>query len=312
MTPTMFDLVNGIPSLGSYARVFAEIEAVMSHANSTLADLGEVIEKDPDMTARLLKLANSSFFGFPSRLETVAEAVSVIGIHPVQDLILASSVVEWFEGIGADLADMESFWRHSLACGIGARCLAVARQMPKAEKFFVLGLLHDLGRLVLYCRAPDQAVKIFRLYEGRRMLLREAEVKVLGFDHAQIGEEVLRAWRYPANLVNAVAYHHHPLSAGVYQLESSLIHLADYLVHAMQMGHSGEQFVPPLDPKAWERVGLATSILESVVRSVDEQIEVVQQSFLDAPERDAPGPSPKPAPPAQGPGNPAGKAAVPG
>src|SRR5271157_1012233 len=125
-------LITGIPSLGSYAGVIEEIEAVLNHPDSTLADLGEVIEKDPDLTARLLKLGNSSFFGFPNRLETVSEAVSLIGIQQVQDLILASSVVEIFEGISADLVSMESFWTHCLACGIGARCLAIARQMPKA------------------------------------------------------------------------------------------------------------------------------------------------------------------------------------
>lgn len=283
MSATLNHLVNGIPSLGSYARAMAELEAVLNHPHSTLADLGDVIEKDPDITARLLKLGNSSFFGFPNRLETVAEAVGVIGIQQVQDLILASSVVEVFEGIGADMADMESFWKHSLACGIGARCLAIARQMPKAEKFFVAGLLHDLGRLVLFSRAPEQAVEIFKLYQSRRMLLREAEVAILGFDHAVIAETLMRSWQYPANLVNAVAYHHHPMAAGVYQLESSLVHLADYLVHAMQMGRSGERFVPALNQKAWERVGLATSILESIIRSIDEQIEIVQETFLKAP-----------------------------
>jgi HD-like signal output (HDOD) protein len=278
-------LITGIPSLGSYAGVIAEIEAVLNDPNSTLANLGEVIEKDPDLTARLLKLGNSSFFGFPNRLETVSEAVSLIGIQQVQDLILASSVVEVFDGIDSRLANMESFWKHSLACGIGARCLAIARQIPKAEKFFVAGLLHDLGRLVLFSRAPDKAVEIFKVYQGRRMLLREAELEVLDFDHAQLGEALMRTWQYPANLVQAVAFHHLPMSAGVYQLESSLVHLADFLAHAMEMGNSGERFVPPLNQKAWERVGLSVDILESAMRAIDDQIGVVQEAFLRPPEK---------------------------
>jgi len=280
MKMTIQNLVNGIPSLGSYAGVIAEIETVLNNPSSTLADLGEVIEKDPALTARLLRLGNSSFFGFPNRLETVSEAVSLIGIQQVQDLILASSVVEVFDGISAELVNMESFWKHSLACGIATRCLAIARQTPKAEKFFVAGLLHDLGRLVLYSKAPEKAIEVFQCYQSGRLLLREAEVRVLDFDHAQIGEAMMRAWQYPPNLVHAVAYHHTPMSGGVYQLESSLVHLADYLVHAMQMGNSGERFVPPLNAKAWERVGLSADILESVMRSVDQQIDVVQETFL--------------------------------
>ena len=107
MALTISQLTSGIPSLGSYAGVIAEIEAVLDNPNSTLANLGEVIEKDPDLTARLLKLGNSSFFGFTSRLETVSEAISLIGIQQFLDLILASSVVEIFDGISAVIVSME-------------------------------------------------------------------------------------------------------------------------------------------------------------------------------------------------------------
>ena len=184
---------------------------------------------------------------------------------------------------------MESFWKHSLACGVTARCLAVARQLPAAEKFFMAGLLHDLGRLVLLSQAPPQATKAFHRYQSKRMLLWEAEREVLGFDHAKIGEDLLRRWHYPANLVNAVAYHHCPMAAGFFQLETSVIHVADYLVHALQIGSSGERLVPPLSQTAWERVGLTTGALKSVTDSVDEQITTVFDSFLQGANRTSQG-----------------------
>jgi HD-like signal output (HDOD) protein len=280
-------LTDGVPSLGSYAGVIAQIEVVLNDSHSNLANLAEIIERDPDLSARLLRLGNSAFFGFANRLETVSEATSLIGIQQVMDLLMATSVVEVFEGIATDLVNMESFWKHSLACGIGARCLAIARQLPEAEKFFVAGLLHDLGRLVLLSKVPKKAAEVFVHYQSGRMLLRDAEREVLGFDHAQIGEELLRGWHYPAKLIHAVAYHHHPMSAGFFQLESSVVHLADYLVHAMQMGNSGEHFVPPLSIPAWERVGLTTGVLESVMDSIDEQIAAVQESFMHLPKKPA-------------------------
>jgi HD-like signal output (HDOD) protein len=285
MTPNIKYLTDGMPSLGSYAGVIAQIEAVLNDAHSNLANLAEVIEKDPDLAARLLKLGNSAFFGFSHRLETISEATSLIGIQQILDLLTASSVIEAFEGISTDRVNMESFWKHSLACGIGARCLAIARQLPAAEKFFVAGLLHDLGRLVLLSKVPKKASEVFARYQSRRMLLRDAEREVLGFDHAQIGEELLRGWQYPSNLVHAVAYHHNPMQAGFYQLESSVVHVSDYLVHAMQMGNSGEQFVPPLSAPAWERVGLKTDVLDSVMDSIDQQITAVQESFLRFPKQ---------------------------
>ena len=282
MPPLIDDLIDGIPTLGSCAGVLDEIEAVLSDPQSTLADVGGVIEQDPDLTARLLRLGNSSFFGFPTRIGTVAETINLIGIQQVQDLIAVSTVVEIFDGVPPDLANMESFWRHSLACGIAARAFALARRVPKPEKYFVAGLLHDVGRLVLYLQAPERSRAVFGAREKRKVLLRTAELEVLGFDHADVGAALVKAWSYPPSLVNTVRHHHQPLLAGAFQLEASIVHLADYVVNAMQLGSSGERQVPPPQPAAWERLGLALDALESVVDTTDHQLSEVVQVFLGA------------------------------
>ncbi len=282
MPPTIKSLIAGIPrALGSYAPILQEVEAVLADPQSSLMHVGAVIENDPDLTARLLRLGNSSFYGFPTRLETVSEAISLIGIQQVQDLIVASNVVDTFSGVNPEFVNMESFWRHSLACGIGARILAMQKRMPKPEKFFVAGLLHDAGRLVLYSQAPHIAQQIFERTRQKRMLLREAEVEVLGFDHAQIGEALLRTWLYPANLVHAVANHHRPLNSDAFRMEAAIVHLADSLVNAMQIGTSGEHFVSPVQPRVWQLLNLELDALESVVNAIDDQIEAVQAVFLN-------------------------------
>jgi putative nucleotidyltransferase with HDIG domain len=273
-------LITGIPSLGSCAGVLDEIEAILNDPQSTLSSVGEVIEKDPDITARLLKLGNSSFYGFPSRIETVSDTISLIGIQQVQDMIAVSTVVEIFDGVPADLVNMHSFWKHSLACGVAARLLAMARRVPKPEKYFVAGLLHDIGRMVLFSRAPKQAREVFSLYQREKILLREAEERVLGFDHTAIGEALLKAWNYPANLVNTVLYHHQPLACAAFQMEASIIHVADCLVNAMELGSSGERHVPHLQIKAWERLNLSPEILDSTMQSIDSQILEVERVFL--------------------------------
>jgi HD-like signal output (HDOD) protein len=274
-------LISRIPrSMGSYAPILKEVEAVLSNSQSNLLNVGEVIERDPDLTARLLRLGNSSFYGFPSRLATVSEAISLIGIQQVQDLIVASSVVEAFAGVSPEFVNMESFWKHSLACGVGARLLAIARRVPKPDKFFVAGLLHDIGRLVLFSQAPQKAQRVFQLYRSRRMLLCEAESQVLEFDHTAIGEALLRAWHYPSNLIDAVSYHHQPMLAGAFQTEAAFVHIADHLVNAMQLGSSGERFVPPLQMNAWEKLNLTPDILEPLMHSMEDQLEAVQEAFL--------------------------------
>ncbi|MFO1478504.1 MAG: HDOD domain-containing protein [Verrucomicrobiota bacterium] len=279
--PSIQELVTSIPSsLGSYGPVLQEIETAIESPQCNLVTVAEAIERDPDLTARLLKLGNSSFYGFSSRLATVTEAISLIGIQQVQDLILASSIVEKFAGVGDDFVSMESFWRHSLACGIGARLLAMELRMPKADKYFVAGLLHDVGRLVLFSEAPDETQKIFQLYRKERLLLREAETRVLGFDHQQIADALLRHWKYPVHLIQAVAYHHHPVSAETAREEAAVVHVADHLVNAMQIGSSGERHVPPLSMKAWSSIGLQAVSLSGIVSGIDEHIEAVQDAFL--------------------------------
>ena len=278
--PSIKAMVQAVPrSLGSYGPVLAEIEAALQSPQCNLNSIGDAIQKDPDLTARLLRLANSPFFGFANRLSTVAEAVSLLGIQQIQDMIVASSVLEQFKGVSDKFVNMDSFWRHSLAVGICARLLAMERRLPKPDKFFVAGLLHDVGRLVLFSQAADQAEKVFECSQAEKILLRDAEKKVLGYDHQQIAAELLQSWSYPNVLVQAVAFHHAPNNS-VARLDAAVVHIADHLVNAMGIGSSGERFIPSLDEKAWAVLGLEPEILGRLVEDVDEQILAVEEAFL--------------------------------
>jgi HD-like signal output (HDOD) protein len=274
-------MVQAVPrSLGSYGPVLEEIEQALQSPQCNLSTIGDAIQKDPDLTARLLRLANSPFFGFASRLSTVAEAVSLLGIQQIQDMIVASSVLEQFKGVPDKYVTKDSFWRHSLAVGLAARLLAMERRLPKPDKFFVAGLLHDVGRLVLFSQAEVWTQAVFELYQSERMLLRDAEKRILGYDHQQIASELLQSWSYPPALVQAVAFHHTPAQSAA-RLDAAVVHIADHLVNAMGVGSSGERFIPPLDERAWAALGLSPEALAKIVEAVDEQIHVVEEAFLN-------------------------------
>ncbi len=286
--PSIKAMVAAMPrSLGSYGPVLLEIEQALESPQCNLNTIGDAIQKDPDLTARLLRLANSPFFGFANRLSTVAEAVSLLGIQQIQDMIVASSVLEQFKGVPDNLVNKDSFWRHSLAVGLTARLLAMERRLPKPDKYFVAGLLHDVGRLVLLAQATEWAQAVFELYQHEKMLLRDAEKKILGYDHQQIAAELLQSWSYPSALVQAVEFHHAP-GQSVAKLEAAVVHVADHLVNAMAIGSSGEQFISPLDEKAWALLGLNPDILPRLVEAVDEQILAVEEAFLKKPAGAAP------------------------
>ena len=273
-------LIEGIPKLGSHRGIIEEIEKALDNPQITLEELGEVIEKDPAVTVRLLHLANSPFYGFPNRLETVPDALNLIGIQQVQDLINAATVIEIFEGLSPRQVNMKSFWLHSLACGVAARLLALDQRLPKAEKYFVAGLLHDVGRLVLYSREPELARQVLEEYAASQQPLHQKEREVLGFDHTEIAEALLRSWNFPANLVQAVRFHHAPMSSTSFQREAALVHVADYLVNAMELGGSGENGVLPLEKAAAVRLNLGPEGLEALMDAIDSQMGAVVEVFL--------------------------------
>ena len=282
-SPTIDELVLATPSsLGSYGPLMLEIEKVLASPQCSLGMIAEVIEKDIDLTARLMRFSNSAYCGFSTRLSTVTEAIGLIGIQQVQDLLTASSVIERFSGVSSEFVSVQSFWQHSLATGIGGRLIALERRLPKPDRLFVSGLLHDIGRLVLFLQVPKQMQNVFELHKTERILLREAEVRVLGYDHQNVAEALLKSWKYPPSLVFAVGNHHTPSGSEVARVEASVVHLADHLVNAMCLGNSGERFVPPLNPYAWEAVGMSPANLETIVRGIDEQFDAVQEMFLGA------------------------------
>jgi putative nucleotidyltransferase with HDIG domain len=175
---------------------------------------------------------------------------------------------------------MERFWKHSMACGILARALA-RRAKADAERCFVAGLLHDIGRMALFCAHPDTARRILDHQAASGMPMVRAEHEVLGFDHARLGAMLLRRWNFPFPLATAVLRHHEP-SADAKHLEPCLIHLADQIAKAMGLGASLEFYVGPLDADAWERAGLRPQEVRPLVEELEPQFSETFRILLSA------------------------------
>lgn len=281
MSEELKGLVLDMPSLGSMAEVYHEIDGALKDPNSSAEDIGFIIEKDPSLTACLLKLANSSFYGFPSRVDTVSQAITMIGLGEVRHLASATLVLDYFSGIPTDEVDMCTFWEHSLACGIAARIIAIQRRMAQSEQFFVAGLLHDLGRLVLFIRKPEEMAQVFETYHSSDTPLIKCESNLLGYDHTDVGHELLKLWKFPVNLIHAAKYHHFPLLSDFYPIEASIVHVADAIVHSLELGHSGEASIPPLRKGAWEQLDLSPVIVSNIVQDIDKQFHDTVKIFLD-------------------------------
>jgi putative nucleotidyltransferase with HDIG domain len=182
-----------------------------------------------------------------------------------------------------ELVTMESFWRHSVACGVAARALASRRREVNVERFFVAGLLHDIGRPIMYMQVPEIAsAAVTRSREtGEPLYL--VEHALLGFDHSHVGQALLDQWKLPPSLREAVAQHHFPERASRFPVETAVVHVADVIANALRFGSSGEPGIPPLHPKAWDTIGIPATVLTDIIGEVEQHYETaVQVMALDA------------------------------
>lgn len=183
--------------LGSLPDIVDRVFQAMDDPNSTAAQIGKVINDDPALTARLLKLVNSPFYGFRSKIDTVFRAIALIGHNELRSVVLATSALKVFTGIPSDLVNMSLFWKRSLYTAVVARVLAAYRREKEIERYFIAGLLHDLGSLLLYLECPDEMSKALTSNQQDKIPLWEAEKQVLGYDHAEVGGALLKSWNLP-------------------------------------------------------------------------------------------------------------------
>jgi putative nucleotidyltransferase with HDIG domain len=267
-TLTPKELVTGSIRLVSLPEVCLRVNEMLDEPSVTAADLGNVISQDTSLTARLLKIVNSSYYGYQAKIETVSRAVTVVGLRELRGLVIAASAVETFSNVPDEILNKVRFWRHSLYCGVIARLLAEKCHVLHSERLFVAGLLHDIGKLVIAQRLPLETKKIISQAEIEKCSEFIVEQELLGFTHAEVGGELMRAWNMPETLFESVAYHHDPKQAQTGVIETCLIHLANIITDEAERGLEMKDEAPlrEIDPYAWEITGLDESVKEHVFR----------------------------------------------
>ena len=275
----MAKIIAETTTLVSLPSVCVKINELIERNNYTAAEIGSIISKDANLTGRLLHVANSAFYGFAAKINTVSRAVTIIGSRELRDLILATSAVEAFNKIPIDMANMNSFWMHSLDCAIIARILAGRAKILHSERLFVCGMLHDVGHLVMYLKLPERAREAMLHAAKTHQYIETAEREIIGFDHAQLGGALLRAWQLPENVSETVHYHHDPFAAPNFKLEATIIFLANTLAKASRIGgtlsHTTES-----DQRAWTALNLSPGEAPQILQEAKQQFAEALSVFL--------------------------------
>jgi len=242
-----------------------ELNEVIANPLASADDIARIVSKSPSLAASLLKIVNSPVYASPTRIDTISRAVTLIGTQEISGLALGISTISIFKDIPEDMIDMHLFLKHSLACGIISRVLCAYKNIIQTEQLFVSGLLHDIGRLILYKYYPEQAKKILIRSESSKELLHQEEKIGLGCKHTDIGRDLLKKWEIPFSIEDNVFYHHNPSDADN-PTHATIVHLADIIVHSLEIGTSGERFIPNFDHEAFDSLGLSPSCFDHVIR----------------------------------------------
>ncbi len=269
-------LVSKIDKLVSLPDIYYRLETAIESPASTVDDFARLLGSDPDLCARLLSLANSAFYSFPAKIETIDRAVSTIGLRQIRELVLVTSVMKMFTGIPIKAVSMSSFWEHSVAVGVLAKSIAQYLGQSQAERYYITGLLHDIGRLVLYLKLPDLMSDLLAKSEAEKQNLYILEQELLSYSHAEAGGRLLE--RLPQSIYEPVQYHHRPTDAHEYAQMACAIQIADAWVNKNKVGTSGEKFTPSIDSEATKLLGIQENEMDEIwTLALDDIKDVIRQ-----------------------------------
>lgn len=249
------DIVKHIRDLPSLPAVVIELLATMDQEDVDIHALGARIALDQSLTAKTLRLANSSFYGVPSTVTSIVQAISVLGFRSIRTLVTACAVTGSFPANACADFNFQAFWCHSVATGVCAQLLA-RRLKVNPDSAFTAGLLHDIGALVLATRFPSQYAQMLTYRAEHDCSIAEAEQAVFGLDHALVGSTLAGYWKFPQAMQSAVAHHHLDADAATAPLDL-VVHAANTLAHALDLSGVEDDLVPPLSAYVWQVLALS-------------------------------------------------------
>jgi putative nucleotidyltransferase with HDIG domain len=271
-------LINSNLKLVSLPAIVAHVNRMADDPTASAADIAHAIGQDPALTSRLLKIVNSPFYRFPTKIDTLSMAVTVLGTRQLRDLVIAAAIIKRFQSKIDQVFDLEIFWCHSITCAIAARTIALQLALANTERFFVAGLLHDIGKMVMYLLLPNESIQLIRELEKPDCDVSTIEHRIFGFTHDDVGVALMQAWHFPETVIAPIRAHVSLQGAEQYQKDAALIHLANNVANNLQTPISRDDDTV-LDPRAAELLELTPEAIEAIYEDTYQHLDALLEVF---------------------------------
>lgn len=267
------ELVQSCSNIFTLPEIYFRVRDVVENPHSTMDDLANALKIDPAISARVLKIVNSPLYGFPKQIDTVTRAVNLLGMQAIRDLVTATTIGRRFSGMTTEVMDLSAYWRKSILCALMAAKIAKACGIRDSERFFIEGLLRDIGHLVLYQTLPQRAQAALIEAGNLGTSLAEIEQASIGCNYAEVGAELIHFWGMPAEIEQAIRHQRNPHAAGEHILNASVVHLAGVVADQSELSpsHAGQQ--PAFDPYAMQLTGFNVDEQPALLQEAQEQLQ---------------------------------------
>jgi len=263
------ELVTKIGDLMPLPLTIRKIIQLTRDPQTELKDLVAVLGKDQAMVSKILKMANSSYYGFSRQITTIQHGVVCLGYNTIKNIALTASTQTLFKGavISYALGD-GSLFKHSYGVAMAARIIARKVSHPNPEEVYVMGLLHDVGKIIVDQYAKQKFIDVIREFRKGGITFNEAEEKTLGFNHGEIGAKVTERWNLNPELVQTIDFHHRPNEAPPENVSVHIVHIADVVVEMLGIGLGYDGLNYELHPESMERLKLTEADIERLMMDV--------------------------------------------
>jgi putative nucleotidyltransferase with HDIG domain len=268
-------IIKQIKDLPTLPAVAQEMLSNLDDEETSLDLICEKVALDQSLTAKILRLANSSYFGTNSKVVTLQQAVGLLGIRNVKNLILTTTLVNSFPTSRCRNFDFEAYWRHSIATAICAELISRTLRM-KHNFAFTAGLLHDIGRLVLVTRCPTEYEQVIAYRKQQDCYLLDAEQAAMGIDHVSTGLILAVHWEFADAIQDAISGHHHPDNKELNSV-AAIVHVANSIVHALDLSRTDDDLVPILSQRAWDALALSEADYMAIFRETELRFDAISQ-----------------------------------